>query len=64
MANNTIPQKENEKMFDCLNDYQDNIKPNFGNYDYLNQEFHKFISTNDIYLGSCSKECRVEASKC
>lgn len=64
MANNTISQKDKAKMFDYLRDYQDNIKPNFGNYDCLNQEFYKFISINDIYLGSCSKECRAEASKC
>lgn len=63
MANNTISQKDKAKMFDYLKDYQDNIKPNFCNYDYLNQEFHKFISTNDIYLGSCSKKCKAKASK-
>ncbi|WP_308395915.1 hypothetical protein [Prevotella sp.] len=63
MANKTISQKDKAKMFDFLKDYQDNIKPNFGNYDYLNQEFQKFISTNDIYLGSFSKKCKAKASK-
>ena len=63
MANNIISQKDKAKMFDYLKDYQDYIKLNFGNYDYLNQEFHKFISTNDIYLGSCSKKCKAKASK-
>ena len=58
MANNIISQKDKAKMFDYLKDYQDYIKPNFGNYDYLDQESHKFISTNDIYLGSCSKKCK------
>ena len=29
MANNTIPQKDNEEMFDCLNVLQDNIKQHF-----------------------------------
>lgn len=63
MANNIISPKDKAKMFDYLKDYQDYIKPNFGNYDYLDQEFHKFISTNDIYLGSCSKKCKKKASK-
>lgn len=63
MANNTISKSDKAKMFDYLKDYQDNIKQNFGNYDYDNKIFQKFISTNDIYLGRLNNICKSEASK-
>ena len=63
MANNTISKSDKAKMFDYLKDYQDNIKQNFGNYDYDNKLFQKFISTNDIYLGRLNNICKSEASK-
>ena len=63
MSNNIISKSDKAKMFDYLKDYQDNIKQNFGKYDYCNKIFQKFISQNDIYLGRLNKVCKSKASK-
>ena len=63
MANNVISETDKAKMFDYLKDYQDNIKQNFGKYNYDNRNFQKFLSVNDIYLGRLNQKCKGKVSK-
>ena len=61
MASNIISEPDKAKMFDYLNYYQDNIKPNFGKYNLVDKKLQKFLSVNDIYIGRLNQKCKGKA---
>lgn len=63
MTNNNISESDKARMFDYLKEYQDNIKDNFGKYNFADVKLQKFLSLHDIYIDRFNKKCKNNASK-